>query len=352
MKKKSSLLILISICILSSCNKETVTQNNDGIESNSENNKNLFGLQTENDISFLNSKMSEAQSKYMASLPKFDIIKLKTILQKDHSEISKSTASTWAIGTNNLIWKWDGSSWYQPNSAARAIKVEVGKNGSVWAITNDHKVWKWDGSSWYQPNSAAGLYDITVLSNNIAIGEGDKGMLWITQNGGLSWDQFTSITGVTQLSTGNYGTNFLWVIAYVNNNPQLKYFDINTNQYVTLGGVPNYYNSNGTWVARPAIYNQTFKYIAADPVSGDQKCYLIENVTGLGRIYYAQGNPTNSMKIFEPNVNAKGIRPSSNGNLWVIGGNGTPFISTDNGASWNYANVNANGLLSISSGWE
>jgi len=153
-------------------------------------------------------ELSEEDFAYMYALPEYDPKELALALEKESQKNVQNRCSeqVWGIGAGRTVWKWNGASWGQPNSAARLDIVEVSKNcdGSVWGIGKGATVWKWNGASWGQPNPAARLIRISVHSSNIAFGVAKNKTLFVTTNGGQNWAPFTNFQNAYWISSGDY----------------------------------------------------------------------------------------------------------------------------------------------------
>lgn len=318
--------ILFCSAIVCSCNKETLTPNQ-----NIEDRKN---------------HKTEIDWSYMKSLPKYDENQLDQELKKIDFDQKSSSVSVWGIASDNSVWKWNGASWGQPNSAARLAKVELSEYGgsggnSVWGIGVDNTIWKWNGTSWGQPNSAARAYSITAVSSEIAIVIGNGGTLFITYNGGLNWGYFTNISGITSISVGNSVSNFAW--ATQTNSNKLLFFNTNSNQWETQNPLSSNI-SQFDLLSERTLVSENINISQVDALFSKGAWY-IEKTTN--RVYKYDG-----YNYTQPNPAARLYSICSGGddsNLWGIGANNT--VWKWNGTSWGQPNSAAH-LKSVTVGYE
>lgn len=259
---------------------------------------------------------------------------LKEVDESTNNPVNRSL-NTWGITFNNQVWKWNGSTWFMPNPAATLKFVDVsayGSNGSgfgVWGIGVDDSVWKWNGSTWFEPNSAASLHYISSYSDQAAIGIGWQGQVVVTNDGGLSWSNYTAMTNIWHLSVGNSVTNPIWAIQTINGvNPTLWKYQL----------------YRGWKLKRTPTAP---KFVAAMFSNG---AVFTENVSGSARIFRTDDEVT----FFMPNPAAAMYRsPSIAGNdiFWGIGWSDTPILSENGGYTWSTPNAAAN-LAHIDVGYE
>ncbi|WP_341901858.1 hypothetical protein [Fluviicola taffensis] len=277
-------------------------------------------------------KMSQAAIDYMSSRPQADPEEVKKHLNGETNGHNKA-AAVWGITSNRQVWKWNGSSWFMPNSAAGLDWIDVStQGGGVWGISNTH-IYKWNGTSWSEPNPAAGLYSISAISGSTAIGIGGSGIPFITLDGGLSWYYLGTMSSLNRLNAGDPNNTFAWGIQQYSPSSgsvsqRLVKYDLVTNTWTTVSTptVPK-------WV------DQTFS---------TDVCWYITNVTGSGSIYKGGG----SISFFQPN-SAAGLAMVSSYDYfdaWGISSNRV-FHTTDGGASWAEPNPAAR-LAFISAGYE
>lgn len=205
-------------------------------------------------------EMSAAQIAYMESSPQVDIQAIQKVLEKCQNQAVKSK-QVWGISVTREVFKWNGSGWDEPNSAAGLDYIDVSNNGdAVWGISQTH-IYKWNGAWWDEPNSAAGLYYISAIDANTAIGIGYNGTPYVTTNGGLSWGYLGTMSGLSCLNIGNESQKFAVGVRYSGTSAQLVYYNLSTNTWSTQAT-----NQHPTWVdfVSPIQSNQTpaFYYIA------------------------------------------------------------------------------------------
>ncbi|WGH77010.1 hypothetical protein P8625_07705 [Tenacibaculum tangerinum] len=198
--KKLVLIIFVTIGLLACKEEESIITENDALNILQDNKTPQESKIFDSDI------ITEAQFDYMYSLPSYNIEELKRELEKLSHVASLRSGNVWGIGLSNHVYKWNGTYWYQPNTAARLKFVEVSKlnDGSVWGIGLNNHVYRWNGQHWYQPNTAARLYFISPQSSMVAFGIGGEGKLFITTNGGINWLRFTNVERATWISSGDF----------------------------------------------------------------------------------------------------------------------------------------------------
>lgn len=310
--------MLFCSAIVCSCNKETINPNQNNIDKESEN------------------KTTETDWSYMNSLPEYDENKFLQEIKKINFNEKRSSLAVWGIANDNSVWKWNGASWGQPNSAARLAKVELSEysgtaGNGVWGIGVDNTIWKWNGASWGQPNSAAHAYSITAISSSMAIVIGDEGTLYITDDGGLHWGYFMDngniAKGFTSISVGNSADNYAWGTRTINGLDKLVAYK------------PFLYSYK--W----EIQNPPSSEIAQVDALWNEGAWYIEKTTN--RIYKYDG-----YNYTQPNPAARLYSICSGGddyNLWGIGYNNT--VWKWNGVSWGQPNSAAH-LKSVTVGYE
>lgn len=270
-------------------------------------------------------EMSAAQIAYMESSPQVDIQAVQKALEKCQNQVVKSK-QVWGISSNRKVFKWNGSWWDEPNSAAGLDYIDVSNNGdAVWGISQTH-IYKWNGAWWDEPNSAAGLYYISAVDANTAIGIGYNGTPYVTTNGGLSWGYLGTMSGLSCLNIGNESQKFAVGVRYYNTNAQLVYYNLSTNTWSTQAT-----KLHPTWVdfQFPIQSNQTstFYYIA----------YNSLNAYGSIR-WNALGSPTNYELEPAPGAVLQYLSSTGSGDeVWGIS-NSEIFKSVNYCHSWTEPN--------------
>jgi hypothetical protein len=81
------------------------------------------------------------------------------------------------IGTDNNIYRWDGTAFQQQPGGAWRIAVDP--NGRPWVVNHGNQIWRWNGSSWDLMPGVA-----------IDIGIGANGDVWVLGTTGIphKWD--------------------------------------------------------------------------------------------------------------------------------------------------------------------
>lgn len=305
--------LVLMVLVLSSCEKEKIVPQHDEVEQCIEDTV---------------ESMDAERADYMSSLPSYRVDEFHREMRK----LTKSddrTSQVWGTASNNRVYKWTGSYWSEPNPAARLKFVEVGSYGTgVWGIGTDQRVYKWTGSYWHEPNPSAGLYGIAALSADIAVGIGNLGKLYITYNGGANWMSFTNITGVREISMGDY-YNFLWATDMYGN---FKYFNSSTTSWelkANPSSAPIRDHSamfgGGVWTTH---YN-TITYLSGDT----------EIDWNSAEVHYSN----DGINFWEPNPAAGLARISSNGGTvaWGLGKENKVYKTNNIGASWFQPNTAA-----------
>lgn len=249
------------------------------------------------------------------------------------SGVEKSGNLVWAIGYDGRVYRWNGSSWDEPNSAARLARVSVTQDnsGSVWGGGSDNRVYKWNGSSWDEPNSAIRMSKITASSANVAYAVGTDLNIYKTTNGGVSWTALSK-TGLPVTSNGIQG--LISISCVINTNVMGVAYD--NKAYI-------YAPTTGTWSA-----------LASSQPNIIQISEGINTAWGIGapglvsqRVYkWTNGIPAGWS---EPNTAARMvfISTSLDGDVWALGSD--QRIYKWNGSSWDEPNSVAR-MVFISSG--
>lgn len=288
----------------------------------------------------LKNKMSQATLDYMNSRPQADPEELRKHFSSESHLQNKSGLAVWGLTSNRQVWKWNGSSWYMPNSAAGLDYIDVSNDGGgVWGISSTH-IYKWNGTSWDEPNPAAGLYSISAVSGTTAIGIGGSGIPFITTDGGLSWSYLGSVSNLNQMNAVQSSSNSVALAV----------------QTYAVGGttskrIMEYSTSTGTWaaVSTPTVP----KWVDRNVWNGTGPAFsyfgwYITNAVGSGSVY--TNNPSGG--FYQPNTAAtlSMISVLNKDNAWGLSSNHV-FQTTDGGASWTEPNTAAR-LVFISAGYE
>ena len=320
---KKPLTLIFALISLFACQQEEMSlENNEELKGASEITQITDDLDSKIKIS------AEEELAFMNSLSDFDSEAFALALEKEPQRISnnRSIGEVWGIGSGRTVWKWNGTSWGQPNPAARLDIVEVAKNGenSVWGIGRGGSVWKWNGASWGQPNPAARLTRIAVHSSSIAFGIAQNRTLFVTANGGQNWAPFTNFQNASWISSGNY-SNLLSVSDTSGNLYRYELF--------------------------PGVM---------EPVTIPQNTAVISHATMFGGgVWASEGNygnlyrSTDYVNFIEPNTNLTGVRVISTNaysKAWAIRGGRTVWKTNNSGASWYQPNSAAR-LDYISAAW-
>lgn len=104
----------------------------------------------------------------------------------------KAVSVVWGVGLDNRVYKWNGSTWDEPNPSASLKSISVGQDnsGAVWGLGTDNRIYKWNAATnvWTEPAPGFGLTQITAYSANVAWGIGTtNNALYKTTNGGATW---------------------------------------------------------------------------------------------------------------------------------------------------------------------
>jgi len=260
--KKLFTLVSIALLIVSCRKAEPIIQKKKVVESNQKiDETNQIDERWIKEYSKNPVEEEKRYNEYMAKLPHFDMKKLPALINKLNQSHSKSGVAIWGVGAGNTVWKWDGSSWFEPNSAARLEFVNVSTyGGGVWGVDINQHIWKWDGASWYEPNSLAQGYYITSFTDQVALGMGFGGTMYITQDGGQSWSLFSSIQNVRYMSVANTVDNFCWIVQLNSGTYKLFNYDysLGTWNYQSTPVTPRYVSAiwaGGAWFLQNGGYN-------------------------------------------------------------------------------------------------
>lgn len=320
-KIKKTLLLFLALISLFACKQEEIPlEYNEELKGATEISKFADDLDSKIKIS------AEEELAFMNSLTDYNSEEFASALKKEpqRSSNNRSIGEVWGIGSGRTVWKWNGTSWGQPNPAARLDIVEVAKNGdeSVFGIGRGGTVWKWNGASWGQPNPAARLLKIAVYSSNIAFGIASNRTLFVTTNGGQNWAPFTSLQNANWVSCGDYLNIFSVSDTYGN----LYKYDL-FSQQLNLIPVPQAY-----------VYSHATMIGGGIWVSG----WVSKRVfTSLDFINFTEPNTNTFVHQISSNINEK---------AWAIGNNRTVWKTTNSGASWFQPNSAAR-LDYISAAW-
>lgn len=147
--------------------------------------------------------MNQFKSVALATLTVLSVLSCKKEINNTTSNGSKGSGTNpisaekaasvvWGVGSSNRVYKWNGSSWDEPNPAAGLKTVSVGQDnsGAVWGLGTDNRVYRWNAVTnvWDEPSPGLGLTQIAAYSANVAWGIGTtNNALYKTTNGGLTW---------------------------------------------------------------------------------------------------------------------------------------------------------------------
>lgn len=102
---------------------------------------------------------------------------------------ARSLQELWGVGTDDKIYKFDGTDWKKQDSfnGGAALDVSVGDNGAVWATNTEQKVFRYDGDGkgWTLIPGAAKY--ITARSDQEVFAVNNKNEIWHYLNG--NWNQ-------------------------------------------------------------------------------------------------------------------------------------------------------------------
>lgn len=117
----------------------------------------------------------------------------------------------YGITSDARIFRFDGSSWSEPNKNAGAYYICGAWANTVWALGADNaypnggkRIFRSDdwGEHWDEPNPNAGLLQISAINEYWAWGVGYGGRVFQTIDGGLSWHEPNSGARLAQVSIG------------------------------------------------------------------------------------------------------------------------------------------------------
>lgn len=246
----------------------------------------------------------------------FNIGKIDGLFRESTNENTRSDEEAWGIGAiessgNGRVFKSDnqGVSWMEPNSSARLKYVEIAPDKSVWGVNSNRNIWKWNGSAWSPVNGW--LNQVSPVSASVAFGVSltNNGKLYVTDNSGVSWYQFTTIEGVEWISVGS-SSNDIWIIRKNNVNQRVvNKWNPNTQvwDYYSTYGTNNKSISSmqsvGAW--RVNDFNQIFR--------SDNGINFIEPNNG-ATLYFISG--LNTQKAWGLGNSGKIFRTINGGNNW------------------------------------
>jgi photosystem II stability/assembly factor-like uncharacterized protein len=237
----------------------------------------------------------------------------------------QSSIAEWGVGPDGRVYRWNGSSWAEPNPAARLKQVSVSKQGgAVWGLGPDGRIYRWNPktNSWEEPNPAAHLNQISNLSGVELWGVGANYQIFRTVNAGASWYEPTPSTHLKQVSIGKFDN--IWGVTADNH---ILWFNINTQSWEE----PN--------------PNASAYQIDAWTVDG---AWAIGDATNF-RIFKTY----NGLTWYEPNPKAGAHQISGTDDLdaWALGADNRVFQTKNGGLIWSEPNPNAH-LMQISIGFE
>jgi hypothetical protein len=303
-------------------------------DQNSNNNEPAIGNIVETS-EFLYESINENED---VEFPLFDVKTLKSVLSDLGTTQNNKALSYWGVGIDYRVWKWNGSSWGQPNPAARLRSVHLSSYGTnngtgVWAIGTDRHVWKWTGSCWDPVNSVRTITDLAPWDDTRALAlEPSTGgnRVLITTNGGYTWSQVGTKTGFISISVGNsYNVWGIWSSnGNISGTKYLYKYNFNTNiwDYVPTPVSPTIAAAmftDGVYINEYATPSRVFR--------------ALDGVT------FVQPNP--AARIYS------GLDAANDEIICAIGGSNHPVYSVNAGGVWDYLNYQAQ-LRSVNAGFE
>ncbi|MGD9494512.1 MAG: hypothetical protein AB7V36_14310 [Bacteroidales bacterium] len=304
-------------------------------DQNSNNNEPAIGNIVETS-EFLYESINENED---VEFPLFDVKTLKSVLSDLGTTQNNKALSYWGVGIDYRVWKWNGSSWGQPNPAARLRSVHLSSYGTnngtgVWAIGTDSHPWKWNGSYWTPVFPSGNFQDLAPWDDTraLAIHRNSSGNeVLITIDGGHSWSQLGAKTGFISISVGSsYNVWGVWC-STPNNYSGTKY-------------LYKYNFSTNNWDYVPTPVSPT---IAA--AMFDDGVYINEYTTP-SRVFRASDGVT----FIQPNPAARiysSLDAANSDIICAIGWDTHPVYSTNSGGIWDYLNYQAH-LRNVNAGYE
>jgi hypothetical protein len=246
-----------------------------------------------------------------------------------------SLPNLWGIGADSRVYRYNGNTWYEPNSGAGLYQISAGHDGGTWGIGANGRIFKYNGSNWFEPNASASLNKISAVSEMVAWGIGASGRVFYTNNGGTNWSEPNPNIHLKEISIGGN----IWGISLSNNIGQII---------------------NNTWV--PIVTTYQFKQISASDLNNclwgigyDNQVYKshwVQPVIGNGYYDPRSFDRVNTSGIFSQ-VSIGPWESIGNTTLretdWVIGDSYRLFKSTNGGLNWVEPNPGS-GLAQISVG--
>ena len=324
MKKKSKLIVFtfLSIAIATTSCQKKDTKNESGMPA--------FKEMTYDEREATRPEPTQTQLAYMNSLPMYDKAAFDKAIDKiENNNTKKSLPIVMAIGGQQRIFKWNGSSWDEPNPAAHLWQVEASKNsgsGSVWGTSTNFHIFRWNGASWDEPNPNASLRLVVPMSNSVAYGIGTNLRIYVTINGGVSWSLFSALTSVTWMSVGGSSSQIYAISG------------------ATVSNLFKYSPTSGTFTT----LNLGFRSDRVSTSSNGGAVYTtrIDPKSGGGYNYTMYKNINNSGYVVTPFPNEVEISSSGdNSNLWTIGTGNNIYTSPVNGDWWIEPNTAARAIM-------
>lgn len=125
--------------------------------------------------------------------PWTNIGQLTGITYNNNAMLVLSSNNVWVVGSD--VWNWDGFTWFNKSnpSSYDIVAIHGTSSNNIWVVDDNDVVWRFNGTSWTSFSSASdgigSVKDILVSSNRIVIG-GTKNFgpgIRISTNNGSSW---------------------------------------------------------------------------------------------------------------------------------------------------------------------
>lgn len=259
-------------------------------------------------------------------------------IKKPHASGSeKSTNYVWALGSDQRVYRWNGTSWDEPNAAARMYRISVSQDGSgaVWAIGGSNRIYKWNGTSWDEPNPSKVLSVVSAYSATVAWGVAITGTPFLTTDGGLNWTAI-STTGLPASGILNVSVSSQYYAVAIGTDFRVYDYDPNSSSWSAVSAPATKVFSLSSVTTTGGAIGSSYWYVTADNTGGSAfKVFRGPVETAV--------TPTANMYMLAASLPTLGASK-----VWAIGYDNRVYRW--NGTSWDEPNTAAR-LASISSGW-
>lgn len=102
-----------------------------------------------------------------------------------------TNGEVWVVGTDNRIYRWNGTSWTQDRNNRLALRIAVDPSGNPWVVDSANHLWQ--GTT----NDPATLSWVDRMPSALDVGIGANGDIWIV-GGDSTARKFNPANGVVQ----------------------------------------------------------------------------------------------------------------------------------------------------------